>query len=177
MPEEICPSSAPRLGTAAGGPDGIGGGGGGGVASVGKLPGIGGGGGGGGGGALAPKFSIGGGPGGGGGGGGGGAPGGGATITGLELAADSLFPILDSGLGGAIDPKRIDAKAAVLVLPASSSELLSESGSESTTDQSSSGSGLTRLRLTNAVGCVGVLVDLSPPTVRSLKKGFLEPSL
>jgi hypothetical protein len=124
----------------AGGPAGIAGGGGE------KLPGMGGGGGappagGMGGGGGAPPEGI---------GGGGGAPvegigGGGGGEPGAGELGFEVFSIADIGRGGAMVPKRIEARCFALPPPGGWSSS-SSSSLDSTTDQSSSSEGFARER-------------------------------
>lgn len=175
LPAWISPSKPPMFGAAGRGPAPPAGGGGGGGA---PPLGIGGGGGapalGIGGGGGAPPFGIGGGDGekapGMGGGGGGAADGDETSAPGdLTPAGDcgvgEDVSKLDSGRGGAMVPKRIEASCLALppVGPESSSE---ESSSESTTDQSSSSLGTERVRAGAALGSGSCVLACSLDVMR-----------
>ena len=140
LPIWICSSKPLRFGIPpAGGPAGIGGG------EGENIPGMGGGGGappaGIGGGGGAPPEGI---------GGGGGAPlegigGGGGGEPGAGELGFEVFSIADMGRGGAMVPKRIDARCFALPPPVGWSSS-SSSSLDSTTDQSSSSDGFARER-------------------------------
>lgn len=117
---------------------GMGGGGGGGAAGA-PVGGMGGGGGGGGGAPLGDSTSA-------TGSGMGGAGGGGAVgePTEGDAAGDALSPVADRGRGGAMVPKRMEARWAALLPPGLSLSSSSESSSESLSEPQSSSSGRRR---------------------------------